>query len=626
MQKARNCIKLLLLLYFISPRGQSCLISVRLCRKSLICLLFFAVAVTQNQASAQLVKQGVENKQPSSSKQKSSQSQESASGEAKLNNTTKGITTNSTTTIARDKKFTFSTKMSLFARYGGVSVSKPTTLIGLADGEEDKLAALQESARKHNRKFYANPNLDESSIRIDLYELLLNFDVHAPLTANLDGGVYISFDALNIAKNLSGANWGGREVYPIQHFESEPLRKGSAYLKHRKWGTINLGITEGVAHLLDSGAQSIAAGRSGIFGEAAKTPWQVQRLGVTLGQAASENFPKIQYISPQFHGVKIGVEWFTNAQSSENELLSFSTPYGSTCPPTLFHTKNQTIGKPFVPSLTVENTSGDEVNPELFPDGFINNAKCSQLDAGATAWNANTSRFITGGNLAIAYEKSFKKNISFSTGANYGILSTEAKASEAPEELRAFYKVLKDNSATKATPEYQKSIYRAKSLEQAIGLNASISWKNYDFYAAATYLIPSKYKLSTLGGGNSNETGIEGLIWSIAAKAEREVNKKKNKKNGKKKNASLSISYAQALTKSPRVDNGSQQSNFLFNIGSNYPIGKGVTLVADYWYGSATLAVPFFITGYSRKPNGFTIYQQRTNLSHEVAIGIKMQF
>ncbi len=103
---------------------------------------------------------------------------------------------------------------------------------------------------------------------------------------------------------------------------------------------------------------------------------------------------------------------------------------------------------------------------------------------------------------------------------------------------------------------------------------------------------------------------------------------------GDDKVGGISLSYAQAIIKDPRLDDGEQQIASLLNIGSNYPLADGVLLVMDYWYGDAALILPFDVGQYPSGdvrlyPSGvvdFTFHERRLRDAHEFAIGLKMEF
>ncbi len=500
-----------------------------------------------------------------------------------------------------NKRFIFFTKSSTYLRYGGVSVSDSTNLIGysrgrLTDSDTDFVMS-------NNYTSYASPLVSLGSFRFDPYELELGFEARAPLSAKLNGGVRVSFDALELGELLSGSVWGGREVYPWQHFSSGPLREGFAYLSHPRWGKFSLGFLEGVASLLDGGARAISAGSGGLYDGFSRTPWQIHRLGLTLGRASSENFPKVQYLSPSFYGIDIGIEWFTNAQPATNKLSSLPYPNGSNCIHSLFYRNDQALG---TPSSSIRG-NGVFIADTFFPDNLPSSLKCWQLSSASSGWHPNASRFITGGNLTVAYEKSFTENLSLEASTSYGILYTSAHSTD--------YRF-----ADRIYPN--KVIGRASSLDQAFSLGTSLHWRDYSLFSGFVYLFPSGYELEDLSGVRSNESGASGFIWSLGIKADRLI----PTRGGGGKAGGVSMSFAQAITKDPYLSDGQRQETSLLNIGSNYPLADGVLLVIDYWYGDAVLNIPFGFIHFPSGDKDFVFYEQRLTDTHEFAIGIKMEF
>ena len=516
------------------------------------------------------------------------------------------------------KKFRFFTKASTYLRYGGVRISDATNLIGYSEdprirNREDFTppweGIAEQFAFANNYDNYGAPLFSQGSFRFAPYELILGFEARGPLILKMAGGVRVSFDALEAGELLSGANWGGRSVYPAQHFSSGPLREGFVYLSHAKWGKVRLGITEGVSSLLDGGARSISASGGGLYGDFSRTPWQIHRLGLTLGRASSENFPKVQYLSPNFYGVEIGLEWFTNGQAAANKLLNLPHLLQPDCPRSLFYSDEQIFSYPL-------DFDGDTylISDFFFPGSLTSSTKCWQLSSSASGWHSDASRFIMGGNLAISYEKSFSENLSLGIAASYGILSSSAHSVESPEQIANYF-------------QRYRTVHKASSLEQAVSLGASLDWRAYSFFTGFVYLLPSEYKLEKLLGGPGSESGvisesgINGLIWSVGIRVGNLIPTK-----GKGKLGTLSLSYAQAITRDLRLSDGSDQVASLLNMGSSYPLSDNVLLVMDYWYGDAELIVPFDVINYPGGERSFTFYERRLEATHEVAIGLKMEF
>ena len=505
-----------------------------------------------------------------------------------------------------DKKFRFFTKASTYLRYGGVSISDATTLIGYGVNASEFILA-------NNYDNYGEPLFSQGSFRFAPYELVLGFEARGLLIAKMDGGVRVSLDALEVGELLSGADWGGRSVYPAQHFSSGPLREGFIYLSHAKWGELKLGIVEGVSSFLDGGARSISASGGGLYGDFSRTPWQIHRLGLTLGRASSENFPKVQYLSPNFYGVEIGLEWFTNGQAATNKLLDLRLPYSddasndSSCKPSLFYNDQQTLRE-----LILES-GYDLISDGFLPGSLASGIKCWQLSSSASGWHSDASRFIMGGNLAISYEKSFRKNLSLGIAASYGILSSSAHSLESAEQIKNFFLI-----------DSYGIVHKASSLEQAVSLGASLDWRAYSFFTGFVYLLPNEYRLEKLSGIKFSESGVNGLIWSVGIKVGNLIPTK-----GRGKLGTLSLSYAQAITRDLRLSDGIEQVTSLLNIGSSYPLSDNVLLVMDYWYGDADLIVPFDVINYSSGGTServFTFHERRLVATHEVAIGLKMEF
>ena len=517
-----------------------------------------------------------------------------------------GQETSDSLTATTNKKFKFFTKASSYLRYGGVRVSDATTLIGYSE----KIGTLETNdfVLNNNYDSYENPLVSLGSFRFDPYELILGFDAGTRLISKMYGGVRVSFDSIELGEFFSGSDWGGRSVYPSQHFSSGPLREGFVYLSHPRWGKFSFGILEGVSSILDGGAQAISAGSGGLYGDFSRTPWQVHRLGLTLGRASSENFPKVQYLSPSFRGLDIGLEWFTNGQSAANKV--FSLPYlsNSNCLPSLFYRNDQTLGSFFL------NPDPDFNPDDFFPGTLPSSIKCWQLSSSSSGWHSNVSSFIMGGNLAISYEKSFSKNLSLEVATSYGILSSSAHSIESRDEIAGYYS---DTTGRISS----LSINKVSSLEQALSFGASLYWRDYSFFSGFVYLLPSEYELENLSGDIFIESGVSGLIWSMGIKLDRLIPTRGDDKVG-----GISLSYAQAIIKDPRLDDGEQQIASLLNIGSNYPLADGVLLVMDYWYGDASLILPFEV---ARHPSGevdFTFHERRLRDAHEFAIGLKMEF
>ena len=281
-----------------------------------------------------------------------------------------------------EKRFRWTTTGKVYLRYGGAKATKPTSLLGFGryNPEGDQRAGYTTYEEFLNQEYltttylsdadlslsqevyvdrklrqqgeteaqlfqsYNEPLLKTDDFGLDLYELLLGFEASSPKQLRWQGKARATLDVFELGARLSNSDWGGRLV-EADDFDSAGVREAFVSLSRAKVGELRLGITEGVARRLDAGASEISAGKE-FFGDVSKTPWHIQQLGWELGSASSDNFPKIQYLSPNFYGVSIGAEWFSNLRSPENSLQSFSRDSSSLCFPSLFYAKDKKLFEP----------------------------------------------------------------------------------------------------------------------------------------------------------------------------------------------------------------------------------------------------------------------------------------
>ena len=500
---------------------------------------------------------------------------------------------------------------------------------GLVQREQNKIQLFQS---------YNEPLLKTGDFGLDLYELLLGFEASSPTRLRWHGKARATLDVFELGARLSNSDWGGRLV-EADDFDSAGVREAFVSLSRAKVGELRVGITEGVARRLDAGASEISAGKE-FFGDVSKTPWHIQQLGWELGSAASDNFPKIQYLSPNFYGVSIGAEWFSNLRSPENSLQSFSRDSSSYCFPSLFYTKDKKLFEPKTanpddPFRLFDNTkeplSIDTIygvhyflQEDLLPEP-VKNAGCWQGSPTGASWHENARPSVMGGNVAVAYEKDFpKKKLSIKFAARYGVRSSEATATESNEVLNNLFKTLYLSYAN--SPLFQQINRKASVLEQAVGFSTGLTWSDYSFFGGVTYLLPSSIALENVGGETLSEKGVEGVLWSVGIRAEKLIPHKKGSDGKRKKKGALSVSFAQAFTKDPRYDGGKQEETLLLHLQSLYPITKNIAFTTDYWYGEAAVSVPFFVTATELPSQGVLFFERRLIPSHEFIVGLTMNF
>ena len=546
-----------------------------------------------------------------------------------------------------EKRFRWTSTGKVYLRYGSIKPPRPTNLYafeaGSPDGGEgDTVADLEKKQQLYQS--YHFPSLEVGDVRLDLYELLLSFEANSAKEKKWQGKAHATLDVFELGARLSKGDWGGRLV-EAHDFDSVGVREASVSLSRAKVGELRVGITEGVARKLDAGASDISAG-SGFFGDVSKTPWHVRQLGWELGSAASDNFPKIQYLTPEFYGISIGAEWFSNLRSPENSLKPFSRDSSSYCSPSVFYARDKklfehnyldpgTSESSFVlydPNTTkIISANGspggssqsyyhlqEALLREVMLDAVLE-ARCWQGSSVGSSWHEDTLPSVMGGNVAVAYEKDFpRKNLSLKFASRYGIRSSIATASESNEVLKNLFK-----------PDSLLTINRSASLlEQAVGFSTGVTWKDYSFFGGVTYQFPSSVSLESVGGETFSEKGIEGILWSVGVKMTQLIPHKKGSDGKRKKKGTFSLSFTQALTKDPRYDEGKQETTFLLNFQSLYPLTKNIVLVLGYWYGEAAVSVPFFATATDlpRQGHGVLFYERRLVPNHEAIVGLTMRF
>ncbi len=247
-----------------------------------------------------------------------------------------------------EKRFRWTTTGKVYLRYGGIRPPQPTNLFGFKHDDESENYLLTEDERRSFFQSYNAPSLETGDIGLDLYELLLGFEASSAKDKKWQGKAHATLDVFELGARLSGNDWGGRLVQ-ADDFDSVGVREAFLSLSRKKVGELRLGITEGVVRRLDAGASEINAG-NGFFGDVSRTPWHIQQLGWQLGSTASDNFPKVQYLTPKFGGVSIGAEWFSNLRTPDNNLKSFSRDSSSFCFPSLFYAKDKKLFEPNYPS------------------------------------------------------------------------------------------------------------------------------------------------------------------------------------------------------------------------------------------------------------------------------------
>ena len=603
-----------------------------------------------------------------------------------------------------EKGFRWTTTGKVYIRYGGVRASRPTNLFGFgpynpAGGEIDTLSGEAErytsreeytelrrrrilNANRFNstlpkdeppledwdqekRQLYRSfnaPSLEKGDIRLDLYELLLGFEASSTEKKKWQGKARATLDVFELGARLSNDDWGGRFV-EVHDFDSGGVREAFVSLSRKKRGELRLGITEGVARRLDAGASDISAG-NGFFGDLSKTPWHIQQLGWELGAAASDNFPKVQYLSSKFYGISVGAEWFSNLRTPENSLKPFSRDSSSLCLPSLFYTADRKLfepnlspppenpfANPFTPLDNTEekpftlydNTEGFLVNAigddsesidsignlylqtDLLPPP-VSDARCWQGSVAGASWHEDARPAVMGGNVAVAYEKNFfNKKLSLKFATRYGIRSTEAKAIESDEDLIDIFSQGTQFFDTDDTPLLAIN-RKANQLEQAVGFSTSLTWRDYSFFGNVTYQLPGSITLENVGGETLSEKGNESILWSVGIKLGQRIPRKKGNDAKNQKKGRLSLSFTQAFTKDPRYNDGKQEMTFLLNLQSLYPFTKNIALVVDYWYGDAAVSVPFFVTAVKLQNQGVLFYERKLVPNHEFVVGIKTTF
>ncbi len=537
-----------------------------------------------------------------------------------------------------EKRFRWTTTGKVYLRYGGIQTPQPTKLFGFkAEGEE-----LTDEERSRLFQSYNAPLLETDDLRLDLYELLLGVEARTAREKKWRGKARVALDVFELGEHLSNSDWGGRLVEG-DDFDSAGVREAFVSLSRAKVGELRLGITEGVVRRLDAGASEISAG-NGFFGDVSQTPWHIQQLGWELGSAASDNFPKIQYLAPKFYGISIGTEWFSNLRSPNNRLESFSRDSSSFCFPSLFYRQSKKLFEEpekfnlydsTVAPLSEENfynRSNDYsllLQKDLLPDP-VSEAGCWQRSATGSSWHEDARPSVMGGNFAVAYEKDFsRKKLSLKLAARYGVRSSKAKAIESDEVLTNLFVeevITGDPSSDEPSFLFLKINRKASQLEQAAGFSAGLTWQDYSFFGSVAYQFPVSISLENVGGETFSEKGIEALLWSVGIKVSQLIPHKKGGDGKRKKKGTLSLSFTQALTKDPRYNEGKQEKTLLLNLQSLYPLTKNIVLTTDYWYGEAAVSVPFFVTAIEIPSQGVLFYERRLVPSHEILVGLKLLF
>ena len=586
-----------------------------------------------------------------------------------------------------EKRFRWTTTGKVYLRYGGIDPPRPTNLFAFGEynpnggdintGSEferysnlekyielkDKTVLYEntengldeplfsEAWEKKKQQLYRSyhaPSLGTDNTRLDLYELLLSFEANSAQEKKWQGKARATLDVFELGARLSKSDWGGRLV-EAHDFDSAGVREAFVSLSRAKVGELRVGITEGVARRLDAGASDISAG-SRFFGDVSKTPWHVRQLGWQLGSAASDNFPKVQYLTPKFYGISIGAEWFSNLRSPENSLQSFSRDSSSYCFPSVFYANDKKLFKhnhiglePSESSFVLYDTntkqpvsnSLDSTHYSYLQEALLREAtldavletRCWQGSSVGSSWHEDTLPSVMGGNVAVAYEKDFpKKNLSLKFASRYGIRSSTATAIESYEVLKNLF-AEKTESPEPNDSTFQQINRNASVLEQAVGFSTGVTWKDYSFFGSVTYQLPSSVSLESVGGEAISEKGIEGILWSVGIKAARLIPHKKGSDGKRKKKGTFSLSFTQALSKDSRYED-TQETTFLLNFQSLYPLTRNIVLLIGYWYGEAAVSVPFFATAtnLSSHEHGVLFYERRLVPSHEAVVGLTMRF
>ncbi len=263
------------------------------------------------------------------------------------------------------------------------------------------------------------------------------------------------------------------------------------------------------------------------------------------------------------------------------------------------------------------------LQPDLSRDSKLDPG-CWQISPSGSSWHEDARPSVMGGNVAIAYEKDFpKKKLSLKLAARYGIRSSEAEAVESNDILKRLFVFESKGMHEKASLDIN---HKASLLEQAVGFSTGLVWRGYSFFGGVTYQFPSSIRLEEAGGETLSEKGAEALLWSVGIKAAQLIPHKKGDDGKRKKKGTLSVSFTQALTKDPRYKEGEQETTFLLNVQSLYPITKNIVVTTDYWYGEAAVSVPFFVTTKIYPSQGVLFFERRLVPSHEVVVGLKMVF
>ena len=537
-----------------------------------------------------------------------------------------------TSAPVEEKRFRWSTTGKIYLRYGGIRTPRPTNLFGFKRAGEEELTNEETEELFQS---YHSPSLKTGDIRLDLYELLLGFEASSAKEKKWQGKARVALDAFALGARLSKDDWGGPPV-DADDFDSAGVRDASVSLAHVKFGELRLGITEGVVRKLDAGAGEISSG-NGFFGDVSPTPWHIRHLGWELGGASSENFPKIQYLTPKFYGISIGAEWFSNLRKPENSLKTFARDSSSYCFPSLFYNNNQRLfeqdpGYPFTLYDNTDKPFGTDVFEESlyylqndFLPNLVSDARCWQRSSAGSSWHEDARPSVMGGNVAVAYEKDFQeKKLSLKFAARYGIRSSNATTTEPNEVLKNLFD--DKGSLSDDDPALQRINRSARVVEQAVGFATGVTWKEQSFFGNITYQFPSSIDLESVGGTTLSEKGAESILWSVGIKTSQPISRKKGSDGKRKKKSVLSVSFTQAFTKDPRYDGGKQEKTFLLNLQSLYPITKDIAFVANYWYGEAAVLVPFFVTVEKFPSQGVLFYERRFVPTHEFVIGLKMLF
>ena len=585
-----------------------------------------------------------------------------------------------------EKRFRWTTTSKVYLRYGGIRPPQPTNLFGfirdLDDEERDLRDGLSERERKllsepilfpnkasnlsprTNREHgllsepyetrnlisltdvdrknlllqsYNAPSLETDDIGLDLYELLLGFEASSAEGKKWQGKARATLDVFELGARLSDNDWGGRLV-EADDFDSFGVREAFLSLSGKKAGELRIGITEGVARRLDAGASEINVG-NGFFGDVSRTPWHIQQLGWQLGNAASDNFPKVQYLTPKFGSISIGAEWFSNLRTPDNNLRSFSRDSSSLCFPSLYYTKDKKLFEPSKGNtkfILYDNTKNPLTTIVQYPketyylqtnlQPSVDKVGCWQISPTGSMWHEDARPSIMGGNVAVAYEKDFpEKKLSLKFAARYGIRSSEAEAVESSDILKNLFTATKLNYGTTSIP-FDQINHKASQLEQAVGFSMGLNWYDNGFFGGVTYQFPASIRLENVGGKAISEKGAEALLWSVGFKTAQLIPLKKGDDGKRKKKGAFSVSFTQALTKDPRYKEAEQEKTFLLNVQSLYPITKNLTLVLDYYYGEAAVSVPFFVTTRAYPSQGVLFFERRLVPSHEIVVGLKMAF